>query len=402
MGDKKRLPLGQIALLLAVVIGLILFLIPQSPQIPLHTPIIAYDMPGGNIYLMNLDCIHTDEGCNYKRQLLFPAPNSRVINLYRWSPDGKHILFYQAGRWYFKAEGFALIDTETKGVQPLITVPLLEGHYPLYYIAALSRDGKRFIFYNHDEPLPQNIYISNIDGSHQRPILSVNNYIEQISWSPDGRYITYEVIDPALTQLPENVAFLKMLRDDTHEMGRIDYTSLWIANADGTNPHLLANRAINAVWSPDSSHLLYSAYSGQYPMRLHLMSVRPDGSDLMQLTNGIADHSPVWSLNGQTIAYTASPKIMSQYDLAGGDLMLMQPDGSNKRKLTTPGPATKMVWSPDGRYLTYLASVPRYPAYPTIGSETQLFVADVQADQHYQLTFEQNDWNQDITVIWRP
>jgi Tol biopolymer transport system component len=400
--EKPRFPYVQIGLLLAAVIGLIFLLTPRPAPIPLGSPIIAYDRPGGSIHLMNLECIYTQEGCKDAQQLLFRSSSDREIIFHHWSPNGKHILFFQGGRWYFPFEGFAQINPKTAQVQSLFTVPLPHDRYTLYYYAALSPDGKRFIFTNHEEPLPRNIYISDIDGTHQRPLISINNRIERVSWSPDGRYMTYEIVDPSLDPSLQNEVFLNALQDETFDMGRVRYTSLWIANVDGTNPHLLAKYAINAVWSPNSSHLLYSASTGQYPLNLNLMSVRPDGSDLKQLTDGAADHSPVWSPDGQTIAYLASPEIPWPYDMETGDLMLMQPDGSNKRKLNTPDLAANMVWSPDSRYMTYLTYVPRYPNLPAYPDDVQLFVTEVQNDQHYQLTFDRRRGKEGINVIWRP
>jgi Tol biopolymer transport system component len=385
MNQKRPLPIAQISLLFLAIVILTLLLSPRPTPIPLHTPMIAY-ATGGSMYMMNLDCIHTEITCKSKRQPLRLSPDVRVTILHRWSPNGKQILFYQAGWWDWKTEGFFLIDPETGQTQPLFSTPLHENLYPLYEFATIAPDGKHFIFTNLNEPIPQHIYIADMDGRNQRSLLSVKTYIGQISWSPDGRYITYEI---------------GYKRDEVSPLQRIQHTSLWIANADGTNPRFLANYAINPVWSPDSSQILYSAASGRDETLLNLMSVRPDGTNLTQLTEGGFDYDAAWSPDGQTIAYTSANDLDFLFNWAGGELMLMQPDGSNKRKLSTFGKNHNLSWSPDSRYLAYLSRIPTYPKFPTYASEFQLFVAEVQSDQHYQITFDKDQYAYS-DVIWRP
>jgi Tol biopolymer transport system component len=66
--------------------------------------------------------------------------------------------------------------------------------------------------------------------------------------------------------------------------------------------------------------------------------INADGTGLAQLTTGGAHGPPVWSPDGNRIAFAA------------GDLYIMNADGSNLKRRTT-GPFYSVAWSPDGQTL---------------------------------------------------
>lgn len=373
---ERQMPVGQILLLLiaGTVLLLALFRDRQPPQ---RSPMIAYNDPSGNMYLLDLTCIQVFEGCKWKRQPLFRPPHFRDVYFHRWTPNGKYILFYWNDYWHRNLEGFFQVNVETKEIQTLFTsrIDHRDPHH-LYLLASVSPNGQKFIFSKYDESVPQDLYLSDINGRNQRPILTRSGFIRRLSWSPDGQYITYESID-----------------------GR--HTSLWIANADGTDSRLLANNAIEAVWSPDSSQIIYTLAPNEYEYRSNLMRVRPDGSNLVQLTDGPIDHGAAWSPDGQTIAYIASGEFTYESRSMGGDIVLMQPDGSNKHKVTSSVQNKNLLWSPDNGYLAYLSAIPKYSKIPEIGMEWKLFVLDIENSQHHQLTYEEGDY-EFTSIIWHP
>jgi len=74
-----------------------------------------------------------------------------------------------------------------------------------------------------------------------------------------------------------------------------------------------------------------------------LYSIRPDGSDLRQLTSDTHSHGPRWSPNGRLIAFHKA-----------GDIWVMKPDGAGVHRVTS-GKANDInaTWSPDGEQIAF-------------------------------------------------
>ena len=78
-----------------------------------------------------------------------------------------------------------------------------------------------------------------------------------------------------------------------------------------------------------------------------IFTVRPDGSELRQLTPlGEFDYDPVWSPNGRQILFGQDV-----------DIWLMNADGSGRTRLAPGRPeAREYTWSPDGRMIAFTQS----------------------------------------------
>lgn len=82
----------------------------------------------------------------------------------------------------------------------------------------------------------------------------------------------------------------------------------------------------------------------------HIYTVKIDGSDQKQLTNGTVSHSsPRWSPDNKHIAYTT-----------GGQIWRMEDDGDDREQVTKISTgAGNPVWSPDGKWIAFVSEV--YP-----------------------------------------
>lgn len=132
--------------------------------------------------------------------------------------------------------------------------------------------------------------------------------IEGLSWSPDGSQIAYYRVAKDLSGKP---------------LG----SELWIVDANGTNPHPIplpdGLTAGDPDWSPDSSLIVFSSEpfhdwdDAGLPNTADVYTVRPDGTDLRQLTHDGGSGAPSWTSDGKILFSSER------------ELWLMDADGSN-------------------------------------------------------------------------
>ena len=131
-------------------------------------------------------------------------------------------------------------------------------------------------------------------------------------------------------------------------------TSLWMANADGTDPHRLAGGLLGppaAAWSPDGGTIALSAFSrAKGDRRCHIYVLPASGGRPHQIVaEEIMNNRPAWTPDGQWITF-------STYD---GEIREVHPDGTGLRTIARfPGKEIRgLSWSPDGQHLAYSARV---------------------------------------------
>ena len=129
--------------------------------------------------------------------------------------------------------------------------------------------------------------------------------------APDGQQIVYH----------------KVIHDAAQD--RVVDSNIFIVNADGSGLHELAlpdgTPWGDADWSPDGSRIVF----GSYPIRVlanaksEVYSVRPDGTDLQQLTRlGVGSGAPSWTSDGAHIFFWGLQTFF-----------LMDPDGGNAKAI---------------------------------------------------------------------
>ncbi len=133
------------------------------------------------------------------------------------------------------------------------------------------------------------------------------------------------------------------------------------------------------VWSPDGNTIAYT--SGAYD----IWTMQANGRDKRQLTNDIyRDEDPAWSPDGKKIAY------VSEHD-GSQQLWMMNEDGTGKRQLTfTDGWKSAPSWSPDGNTIAYVSG--QYPDY-------DIWTMNPDGTGQKRITYSENE---DWAPAWSP
>jgi Tol biopolymer transport system component len=166
---------------------------------------------------------------------------------------------------------------------------------------------------------------STITGRGERLLPTQGGWVENATFSPDGRKIVYETRSPGLA---------------------CSHDAIHVMDAAGGNDHtiLAGCGSFFAGWSPDSRQLAFGRYRSADDRSGRLVVANADGSNLRVLvahTPGIADIQ--WSPSGDRIAYVAGyrPRMVH----------VIRTDGSHDLSISRGRAPT---WAPDGRTLEYL------------------------------------------------
>ena len=257
-----------------------------------------------------------------------------------WSPSGDRIVFTALN-------GISVVPASGGGVRRLT-------HGPNDSTPAWSPDGRTVAFVRSDaDGVVQKLALVRAAGGPVRRIFGGRDAEigRTPQWSPSGRLLAVSahfgvyvirVRDRAATRLRRRGDWPAWSPDGR----RIAFTSgssIFVMNANGSGVRRVRTENGSEFddgphWSPDGKALVYSTVLLQSDFEI--FSVRPDGSDLRQLTHNTAqDWMPAWSPSRRRIAF-----------VRGGWIWLMRADGTGARRLFQGGQPS---WSPNGVELAY-------------------------------------------------
>lgn len=182
-----------------------------------------------------------------------------------WSPDGALIAFHsdRSGRPFLW--DLFLMKADGTDVTQVTSDPAADGG------PSWAPDGSAIVFWSRRDGNFE-IYVSRLDG---QPPTNITNHPEDDAnprWSPDGTAIAYR----SSRDFPNLVV------------------GIYLMNPDGSNVRLVPTPFIPGgfAWKPDGTRLIVEEAEGAYD----LWSMRPDGTDLVNLTNHPSmDEFPAWS-----------------------------------------------------------------------------------------------------------
>ena len=241
---------------------------PETPKI-LFT---SWRDGNGEIYTMNPD------GSEQVRLTWHRANDTSAV----WSPTGDQILFVSD-----RDEGFPdlfLMDADGANVQKIFDRSVRRSH------PTFSADGKEIAYL---EYFHEAVYKATIDGEKERRIVRVNKYGGDPDWSPTGAEIVFIFADWLDRKL--SVLNLKTNKRDIFKL---------FNPAGGARPL----RPNYAAWAPSGDKIAFSTLPPDVDLADQgtIYILNRDGTGIKQIVSkkGLRAYLPVWSPDGNALAYT--------------------------------------------------------------------------------------------------
>ena len=191
-----------------------------------------------------------------------------------------------------------------------------------------SPDGARLLYSDNG-----NLYLTDLSGGEPQPVgiacVDICGY-DSPAFSSDGRHLVFS-----------------RSADNGSGIATLDLATGRVAGLSSTAP----DGGTHPGWSPDGQHIVFSREAGE-TSKAAVFVVDADGQNLRQITpTTLEAQSGQWSPDGSRIVFT-SPETQ------GTDIYTVRPDGTDLRQLTTYGISSAATWTPDGRILFVRASSP--------------------------------------------
>ncbi len=235
------------------------------------------------------------------------------------SPDGRLIAFTSYSTDPTAVPVLMLLPDPAR---PPVVLSSMAGVYERE--AVFSPDGRQVAFVSQrDEPEGADVFVATLNGTR---LENVRNLTPARAGQPNGLDVT-----PAWSPDGTRIAFA------SNRSGG-EFT-LWVMNADGSNPRELtaplAQADVFPTWSPDGSTLAFQRRSGAV-YRIGL--IQPGGGAPAFFDFDGDAFAPAWSPDGTQIAFVG--RVNGEYDIH-----VRAPSGQGPvTRIANPGPDRNPAW----------------------------------------------------------
>ena len=180
------------------------------------------------------------------------------------------------------------------------------------------------------------IYVLDPDGGAPLQLTDNDDIDANPDWSPDGSQLVFTSD-----------------RDGDLE--------IYVMNADGSETVQLTHDDVDngaADWSPDGKWIVFDGFDAEGVLQVYTMAVDRAGTPAAQLTTGAANGKPVWSPDGERIAFLSlrDGTVRADGGPVGQEIYVMAADGSDQVNLTNDASGDVLAaWSADGTQITFVS-----------------------------------------------
>ena len=253
---------------------------------------------------------------------------------------------------------------------------------PALVVAMAQRAAARHntVLVNRVGPSSSALYIANIDGSGERPLLDDGTFEYDASFSSDGQWIVF-----------------------TSE--RSGSSDIYRARVDGSGLERLTDDPgfdDQAAFSPDGRQVAFVSARGAGNTNIWILDLKTrktrnvTSSAALRVPAGKLSnyYRPAWSPDGRWLAFSSDRGTTLEphkvpfpgwEHVQHAGVYVMRSDGSELRKLSNDAEfAGSPKWSADGRHLIYYSSDPALTfaaRFMPMGNTSQIVTVDVQSGQ---------------------
>ncbi len=236
------------------------------------------------------------------------TPLAHIMDMFKWSPDGKRIAFRVMSAW--NQGDLYVINADGSGVLQLTHQTGVVSQ-PVW-----SPDSRTIAYANLTYATgTSDLWLINADGTGQHQIPAQTTTVGEPAWSPDGSRIAFDggsdiwTVAPDGTQLTQitNACSGGSCNNSSYsapawspDSRRLTYGTaggFYIANSDGSSPinvNVTGMHAGPKLWSPDGTQILFTASQPGPDPWSSIFVVDGTGNNIRQVTHGENVESPRW------------------------------------------------------------------------------------------------------------